>query len=64
MLSATRNSIDDFFRSIYGTLSSAAESLFNSPGEFLFVLFVLLLIAAINYLSFQTSVVLFKHRDL
>jgi ABC-type transport system involved in multi-copper enzyme maturation permease subunit len=64
MLSGTRDSIDDFFRSIYSAVASVSESLLNSFGEPLFVLFVLFLIIAINYASFKTSVILFKKRDL
>jgi len=63
-LLGTMNSIDDFFISIYTTIASIAELLLNSLGEPLFALFVLLLITVINYLSFKTSVVLFKRRDL
>ena len=63
-LSETVNSIQGFVVSIFSFISEASDYLLESMGELIFIPFVILLMVAINYVSFKTSVILFKKRDL
>ncbi len=63
-LSETVNSIQGFVVSIFSFISEVSDYLLESMGELIFIPIVILLMFAINYVSFKTSVILFKKRDL
>ncbi len=63
-LSETVKSIEGFTLSIFSFISEVSDYLLESMGELIFIPFVILLMFAINYVSFKTSVILFKKRDL
>ncbi len=63
-LSETVKSIEGFTLSIFSFISEVSDYLLESMGELIFIPFVILLMFAINYVSFKISVILFKKRDL
>jgi len=63
-LSEAGNSIEEFVLSIFSFISNVSNYLIESMGEVIYIPFVILLMFAINYVSFKTSVILFKKRDL
>ena len=64
MFSSSAYSVFDYLFSIFDIISSAALSLIEITGVTVFVLLSVLTIFSINYLSYKSAVVLFKHRDL
>jgi ABC-type transport system involved in multi-copper enzyme maturation permease subunit len=63
-LSEAGNSIEEFVSSIFSFISGVSNYFLESMGELIFIPFVILLMFAINYVSFKASVILFKKRDL
>ncbi len=63
-LSETVKSIEGFTLSIFSFISEVSDYLLESMGELIFIPFVILSMFVTNYISFKTSVILFKKRDL